>query len=149
METGSIYFFCKNSVEYMVSVHFMAIKKTTPLKETWYIYAISSNLIAELSGDSVEAAERYNMECLHRGNVRVRKNLYEVPEHVANAVYTRRNDFHFILYKQVEGSLPRFVCENFPRPPKDPFKKHVRNLKKGVIKGSSLLRRQNREKARR
>lgn len=127
----------------------MAIKKIIPLKVTWYVHAISSNLIAELSGDSVEAAQRYSMECLDRDNVRVRKNLYEVPEHVANAVYTRRNDFHFILYKQVEGSLPRFVRGCFPPLPKDPFKKHVRNLKKGVIKGSSLLRRQNREKARR
>lgn len=82
------------------------------------------------------------MECLNRRGDYIKQDLFEVPKDIYDEVIAKKNDYQFIQYAKVDDKPPRNIIENFPRP-RDDFKIH-RKLTKGVIKGTSLLRRLSR-----
>jgi hypothetical protein len=115
--------------------------------EVWFIEPTSSNLNQELTNPEYgdPNAVTKSITCQLKNGEVVERTVFKISRHLAEIIYTKRVDYNFILYgAKKEGMMPKEAAQNFPflRNPYDrqPPKKSAR-----VIKGSSLLRRVNRQ----
>lgn len=118
-----------------------------PIVKKFYIRAISTNLIHALNAraqSDYRISEHEGMKCLDRTGYPEIQTLWEMPRDIYDEINAKLWDYHFVDYVATGDNLPRNVQEHFPRPLNE---LKMGSARKGVIKGTSLLRRLKRRQA--
>jgi len=115
-----------------------------PDNEAWYLEPTSSNLNAEITdpdyGD--QNAMAHIVTCRLKDGSVVDRTVFKITRHLAEIIYTKRHEYNFVLYgAKLEGMMPKEAVQNLPKL----FNPYDRKAPK-VIKGSSLLRKEERHK---